>query len=51
MSHTINMNAFDVQYITIGISNFQHFVPSTIYVSSSGKACMVKSIFISSAGT
>ena len=49
-----------IPLISVGlfISNFQHFVHSAIHVFSSairvfgsGKACMVKSIFISAAGT
>ena len=40
-----------IPFICVGlfISNCQHFVHSAIHVSSSGKACMVKTIFISAA--
>ena len=37
--------------VALFISNFQRFVHSAIHVSTSGKAGMVKSIFISAAGT
>ena len=42
-----------IPLISVGlfISNFQDFVHSAIHVSSSGKACMVKCVFISASGT
>ena len=40
-----------VQLEKLFISNFQHFVHLAIRVSSSGKACIVKSIFTPATGT